>query len=636
VNAAVGRIAAVVIHVVFIVSICSGCSNETRQPSVILVCIDTLRADALGVYDEGRETSPHLDAVAREAVVFDNAYSVASWTKPAVPSLLTGFYPSEHGVFETARTHVDRLPESVVTLAESLQDVGYRTAAFVENVHLQRRHSGLDQGFGTYEEEAGAAPKIIARFFDWLDTSSGEPFFAYLHLLDPHWPYTPRALDAPEVLSAALRERAIHWDLRGPRWWLVRDAARGGRLSLDPPDVEALRALYDMEVGEIDAALGRMIELLVARGILDRAVFVVTADHGEGFYEHRRLDHGYGPYEELVRVPLIIRFPNGLHGGKRVRVPVQITAVAPTLQRYVGASAPAGAQRSALGLLDGSPSSADADVFFEERHGDTRIVDLRSSGFKYIHTIDLPAEPRAIEMPGDFVAGTRVQVEGVQVSGVFIAADVKLIRPGDTDCEVSAPLVPVERVRERFRILDSAVKVDPGRTRVVGEPPQESPSGLSAFAWIRAHGAPGRLGFSATKIEHLAPDAQRELEIEGVVDRIESNPGGDAWLHMCGRRIKISRKVTWRDFALEPRAMQTEAEPDAGRRRETVREELYDLGEDPSEQRDLSAKRPEILERMRERLDRFRQSLTTPDGDAGKVKIDAGTRRRLEAMGYLD
>jgi arylsulfatase A-like enzyme len=286
------------------------------RPNIVIFLADTLRADHLGLYGHPRDTSPRLDAFAREAISFEEAWSVSSWTAPSVASLFTGLGPEAHAVSGLDVRLVDRAE----TLAERLRGVGYRSAAFVAN-GLVESSRGFAQGFDTWNGKResslyGARPKVVvAQARRWLD-SAREPFFLYVHSLDPHGPYEP----TPEhrQLFAGLADKI-------------------------PP-----RVAYEGEVHEADAAFGALVDDLRARGLLDRTLVGFTADHGEEFADHGGTGHGHSLYPELIRVPLVLRLPGGALGGQRVATPVQQPDLVPTFLTAAGATTPDGVEARPL------------------------------------------------------------------------------------------------------------------------------------------------------------------------------------------------------------------------------------------------------------------------------------------------
>ena len=286
------------------------------RPNIVVFLADTLRADHLGLYGHRCGTSPRLDEFAREAVTFDEAWSVSSWTAPAVASLFTGLGPEAHGVHGLDI----RLVDSVQTLAERLRASGYRTAAFVGN-ELVDQSRGFAQGFETWNGPRplalyGARPRIVVEHaLRWLE-SAGEPFFLYVHILDPHAPYDP----APE-----------HRKLFATHDHAAEQA--GTHLRKE-------RAAYEGEIHEADAAFGGFLDSLRTRGLLDRSLVAFTADHGEEFGDHGGRGHGHSLYPELVRVPLVLRLPGGALAAQRVAAPVQHPDLFATLLEATGATRP--------------------------------------------------------------------------------------------------------------------------------------------------------------------------------------------------------------------------------------------------------------------------------------------------------
>jgi arylsulfatase A-like enzyme len=333
-----------------------GCSSETPQPAgerppdLLLFVIDTLRADHLSTYGYHRPTSPRLDALAARGVVFEDATSQSSWTLPSMASMLSG-----RRMFENAR----RLPTSVPSLAERLQDAGYETAAFVGNPAVSRA-SGFARGFDhfiTRDDTGGItwdAPDLEAAVRAWhAEHPPGDaPRFLYIHYLDPHWPYVPAeevTLDGEPKLADDTLEAWMELVRESP--WLQR------HFNDDRESILADLDAYDREILVTDASLGRLLDTLGTR----EHVVVVSADHGEGLWDHphyedvvsddleregRTLeqatlrdlffrDHSYHMYEELIATPLIAAGP-GLPTGARVDVPVENVDIAPTLLRAAG------------------------------------------------------------------------------------------------------------------------------------------------------------------------------------------------------------------------------------------------------------------------------------------------------------
>lgn len=319
------------------------------SPNVVLVVIDTLRADALGGETGGPET-PHLDEIAREGLRFTQVVAQAPWTVPSVSTLLTGRYPFEHG----QGAHSGKPPEYVPTVTEGLAGVGYATAAFVEvDWPLMR------QGFQTFEIPMGSTEQRYARAesrepsptfqraIEWLRASPRRPFFLMIHSFEVHDYYLGR----PRHREYAL---ARHPSYRGPfRRWRPRptEDETVGRmiddlLAADEEDTAFVRSLYDGAVQVADEEVGRLDDALRELGLQRDTVLVVTSDHGEGFAPAlRRVSHGGRLHEDLLHVPLVIRWPG--------RIPVGVTNervesldIAPTLLRLAGADTP-GPQREA-------------------------------------------------------------------------------------------------------------------------------------------------------------------------------------------------------------------------------------------------------------------------------------------------
>lgn len=333
---------------------CGGAAPDAppgRRPHVVLVVIDTLRADALG-FQGSPHASPHLDRLAGESIVFTQAIAPSTWTLPSMASLVTSLYPSEHGLLGGGDGD-DRLPEVLgeehVTLAEVFQGGGYSTLGVVNQVFLSWKY-GFGQGFDQYAAVRGFDGLRINRRLERELAALGAaratedavdaPLFLYVHYLDPHWPYRHRMDEDRAALPASLQ--AADHDLGLPREadqvsaWVAKQDPELRRRAVD-----TLAARYALEVRWIDAAIAGLIDLLQQRGLWDDAIFVVTSDHGEGFWEHERLLHGHSPHEEQIRIPLLVRTPPalGFPAGTRA-APVSLIDLMPTLLDLAGLPIP--------------------------------------------------------------------------------------------------------------------------------------------------------------------------------------------------------------------------------------------------------------------------------------------------------
>ena len=335
----------------------TGCAPAEPPPSMVVIVIDTLRADHLGVYGyEERPTSPNLDARADSAAVFDRAYTTAPWTLPAFGSLFTGQVPTRHGAgviveditkaegLDSLRDLVVqpdnsffKLDDSLPTLASMLAEAGYATAAIVNNAFLSPEF-GVDRGFGTYdyfapvpERSAETATDLALAWLDGRDAAGAEaPFMLLVHYFDPHMPY---AAPAPflgrfadqyvgDEFTLPLRDMTR---LRYP----IRDRAEGWERYAA---IET--ALYDEEIAYTDGELERFLAALDQRGFLDNGYLLLTSDHGEEFHDHGWVEHGRTVYDEIIRVPLMVWGP-GVEAG-HYEVPVSMVDVMPTLLDVAG------------------------------------------------------------------------------------------------------------------------------------------------------------------------------------------------------------------------------------------------------------------------------------------------------------
>ncbi|MBM3985236.1 MAG: sulfatase, partial [Planctomycetes bacterium] len=320
---------------------------EPRRPDVLLIVVDTLRADHLSAWGYARPTSPRLDALAADALRFTHAQTPRAKTLPAVASLLTGLYPHDHGV----RDNATRIPDDVPLLAEALAGAGYRTAAVVGNFVLQDVRSGLARGFDRWDDSLpdldGVPPDGVpqrratsltdAALAELQDLTAGnQPWLLYLHYMDPHGLYDPppehRLFDGapPEPLPEPGPPGALH-QRRLAEFNVPPDC----RLPDGRIDVAAVRARYDGEIRYADAQIGRVLDALAAAGRLDDTLVVVVSDHGEALGGHDYwFEHGFYAYEDTCRVPLLVRGP-GLRRGT-CEADVSLVDLAPTMLDLLG------------------------------------------------------------------------------------------------------------------------------------------------------------------------------------------------------------------------------------------------------------------------------------------------------------
>ena len=381
--------------------------------NVLLVSVDTLRADRLGCYGYSRPTSPRIDALAAQGVRFHHAISQAPWTTPSHTSMLTSRYPSSHHVTQSWAAF-DRflndghgyrvLSEDATTLAEVLQDRGFRTLALTGGATVGAE-VGFAQGFDVYRDDGyGLLKKVRPAVGRWLAESRDVPFFIFLHTFEVHAPYLHPEM-AEGVLTAAQRE-SIHEYARQPGSGDVDGFAKRLR-ELGLFRMEVTSALYDGGIQFTDAFLGLLMEDLHGLGLDERTLVVLTSDHGEEFSDHepaRFYDaHCQTVYEEMIRVPLILRLPGTLSAGRVVDVPVELVDVAPTVLGLLGIQAPAVMEGSSLeGLAAGRTEKHKEWTLSESTCNDPETKALRSPTLKYIAAYEARGDEHA-GVPGPLV-----------------------------------------------------------------------------------------------------------------------------------------------------------------------------------------------------------------------------------------
>ncbi len=313
-----------------------GCGENPPPPRhVVFFLIDTLRADQLGAYGNRSGDTPHLDALAAESVVFEAASAPAPWTLPSLASLMTSTFPCEHGLLVDG----DRLPESISPLAERLRASGFGTLNLHANPYAGEM-SGLDRGFDHHRQGLDANGRTVKHA---LDRTAASRIFLYVHNTGPHDPYHETEL-GPEAGVSLEERKIINRQLQQLRRFGRADFANKRPLGTTDNSAHQQRlmtrlgekkadllSLYAKDVARADARLGRVIATLKQRDIFENALFVLVSDHGEEFGEHGGWQHDQSVYEELLRVPLMIRFPSARFAGTRVEESVSLVDLIPTL-----------------------------------------------------------------------------------------------------------------------------------------------------------------------------------------------------------------------------------------------------------------------------------------------------------------
>lgn len=407
------------------------------QPSFILVVIDALRADHLGIYGHARETSPNLDRLARSGVLFTRAVSPSSWTPPSMASLLTSSTVGQHGLVEKGQG----LPPDADVIAARLARAGYRTAAFTTNPWLKRAF-GFDRGFQSYldidrlglerrllgvglknwvlrragrirvePELVPEASEVTRRALDWLGRNGAAPFFLYLHYMDVHSPYDAVAPFHGALCSGHRLDLPDH---------LLEVQFRRGRFRGDQAVLEHVLELYDEEILATDAAIGRLTEGIARLGLEASTLLVVTADHGEEFLDHGGVMHGQTLYEEVVHVPLIVR-PPGREASPHLVVPDRVSTLDlyPTLLELAGLPPRKEAAGHSLtrwlraGETPPGPRVVGSQLF---RNGFASTA-LYLDGDKFIRRMRIAESPKAGTSPAGKDGGGAGAVEGAGPGG---------------------------------------------------------------------------------------------------------------------------------------------------------------------------------------------------------------------------
>jgi len=359
--------------------------------------VDSLRADFVSAYDNRTASTPHMDRLADDGLVFTQVISPAPWTLPSFSSIMTGLLPEVH----MTKGKSSKLPDNLPTLAGYMRDNGYYTGAIVFNPYLKLSH-GMSQGFLHFDvypktvlgNSFGA--RLLKRLFprrfqqnittsdltdaaiDWLKSNQGKDYFLWVHYLDPHMPYAP----PDEFLPQGKAPATI-----GAKFDRSSGDIRGGFFTPSLSEREWIRKLYDGEVRYVDKSVGRLLDALKQMNVYDDSLIILTADHGEEFWEHGSFEHGHTLYNELLRVPLIIKLPLSSSKG-RINNMVQTHSVMPTVldicgitydREHLSAASLAPLWKGRPGAYDERPIVSSGLLYYEDREA------LIFNGLKYIN-----------------------------------------------------------------------------------------------------------------------------------------------------------------------------------------------------------------------------------------------------------
>ena len=547
-------------------------------PLVILYLVDTLRADHTGPYGYARDTTPHLNAFAKDAIVFDQAVAHASWTKPSVASILTSLLPGQHRAVQLR----DPLDPSHPTIAEMLKTKGYATGAAIANSVIYGAESSFDRGFDFFAGLHGeddqpsklvGADVVVDAALSWLEARRGFPTFLYVHTMDPHVPYAP----PPPFDRMFEPHPAPGHPARDPRTDY-----------LEPADRERLVAQYDGDIAFGDQEFGRFLEALKGRGLYEHALIVFLADHGEEFLDHGQWLHGRSVFDELIRIPLVVKFPGRRGAGQHVTQQVQAVDVVPTVLENERVPIPSGlAGRPLQRVIEGK--AARTSAVSEISHRGIVAHGVRTEGDKYIRRFG----PEQDELYYDLVKDPKEQTSLLDA------------RP--------------ERVRVLKAQAESAMSPNPFRyvLRVAGT--GEYALALSSGGWIEGVEARG-----------LGPDERPRVHENGRRLTLDARP-------RPGKPREIS-------FTVRPRGAPVVLQGTRDGR--PLRPADLSLGESAAHPASFPFRLPDIESEVEH--EQASNLFASPKGDPPGLQVwltlppgrklmelDKETRERLKALGYL-
>ena len=497
-------------------------ARSPRPLNVLLITLDTTRADRLGCYGYSLAKTPVLDRLAQQGVLFERAYAPVPLTLPSHASMLTGLFPPEHGLRNNGQA---ALPQGLPTLATELQAVGYETGAFVAAFVLDHKF-GLQRGFETYNDDLSTADPslhghhqyrdgslVINAALRWLRPRSTKPFFCWVHLFDPHFPYL------------------THED-------------RFGTQFKDRP--------YDAELAYVDNEIGRLLSTLQKSGALEHTVIVVVGDHGESLGEHGELSHSMTVYDATLQVPLLVVSPQDCQPGHRVTEPVSLVDLAPTLLDRLGMRPlPQASGRSLRAALCGEPLTpmpcyAETDEPYHVGHW-SPLRALITAQWKYIRSpkaelYDLLADPRelqnlATDFPGQLQKLDKELMAWEERMNQRLAGNVALTEQerhslsslgyasfrGKTGQE-ERPLRDVKDMLPfYYKLNDASAMMDAGRYDLAEPILREVVAADEDY--FAAHGELGRCLLKQNKLPEAVQSLRRTMKLDPGAEQVQSMLG---------------------------------------------------------------------------------------------------------------
>ena len=306
--------------------------KERRPPNIIILLVDALRKDHMSLYGYPLKTTPEIDRFAQDALVFQDTISQASWTLPSVGSLFSSLYPYLHNAgTEDEQGQLQALNNKIIVLAEIVKEKGYRTAAFTANFFIGKEfqmHRGFDVLNHRLDTCKLSAKELNQAALQWIDAEKNKPFFVYVHYMDVHGPYNP-----PTPYDTFIETKAI-------KRLTAKHRKALGYLSAgkkkDKSNLNYYINRYNGALIYVDDQIGRLLKDLKKRKLLENSLVIITADHGEAFFEHGFFDHGNNLYNEEINIPLIIKFPDGMRCPDNTQRKVGLIDIVPTIAQILG------------------------------------------------------------------------------------------------------------------------------------------------------------------------------------------------------------------------------------------------------------------------------------------------------------